>query len=79
MPIGELITWRQLAGDPRMSGALAECDAREWDALALAPKILPYLHIPFLGQLAPARWNVFFEGGDRAPEALFAALVAPDP
>ena len=36
MPIGELITWRQLAGDPRLSGALAECDAREWDALALA-------------------------------------------
>jgi len=30
MPIGELITWRQLAGDPRLSGALTECDAREW-------------------------------------------------
>jgi hypothetical protein len=38
MPIGELITWRQLAGDPRLSDALAECDGRGWDTLPLAAK-----------------------------------------
>jgi hypothetical protein len=40
LPIDELVTWRQLAGDPRLSGALAECDARGWDALPLAPRAL---------------------------------------
>jgi hypothetical protein len=40
MPIDELVTWRQLAGDPRLSGASAECDARGWDALPLAAEFL---------------------------------------
>jgi hypothetical protein len=65
MPIGELITWRQLAGDPRLSGALAECDAREWDALALAPKILP--------RLLPELW-----GSEKAAEH-WTAKNPPEP
>ena len=44
MPIGELITWRQLAGDPRLSDALAECDGRGWDALPLAAKEMSRLY-----------------------------------
>jgi hypothetical protein len=28
IPIDELVTWRQLTGDRRLSDALAECDAR---------------------------------------------------
>jgi hypothetical protein len=43
LPIDELVTWRQLAGDPRLSGALAECDARGWDALPLPPRALAAL------------------------------------
>ena len=34
----ELLTWKQLIGDRRLSDALAECDARGWDALPLAPR-----------------------------------------
>jgi hypothetical protein len=44
MPIGELITWRQLAGDPRLIDALAECDGRGWDALPLAAKEMSRLY-----------------------------------
>jgi hypothetical protein len=38
LPIDELITWRQLAGDPRVSGALAECDATS--GIAFRPNAL---------------------------------------
>jgi len=38
LPIDELVTWKQLTGDRRWSDALAECDARGWDALPLAAK-----------------------------------------
>jgi len=34
------VTWKQLIGDRRLSDALAECDARGWDALPLAAKKL---------------------------------------
>jgi hypothetical protein len=34
----ELVTWKQLTGDRRLSDALAECDERGWDALSLAAK-----------------------------------------
>jgi hypothetical protein len=40
LPIAELVTWKQLTGDRRWSDALAECDARGWDALPLASKEL---------------------------------------
>jgi hypothetical protein len=40
IPVDELVTWKQLAGDRRLSDALAECDARGWDALPLAPREL---------------------------------------
>ena len=59
MPIDELVTWRQLAGDPRLIGALAECDARGWDALPLAPRAL--------AQLLPKLW-----GSEKAAERWLA-------
>jgi hypothetical protein len=37
------VTWKQLTGDRRWSDALAECDARGWDALPLAAKELARL------------------------------------
>ena len=40
IPINELVTWKQLIGDRRLSDALAECDVRGWDALPLAAKKL---------------------------------------
>ena len=39
----ELVTWKQLIGDRRLSDALAECDAKGWDALPLAAKKLCWL------------------------------------
>jgi len=42
-PRNSLVTWKQLIGDRRLSGALAECDARGWDALPLAAKKLCWL------------------------------------
>jgi hypothetical protein len=40
-PVDELVTWKQLTGDRRLlSDALAECDARGWDALPLATREL---------------------------------------
>ena len=38
LPVDELVTWKQLAGDRRLSDALAKCDERGWDALPLAAK-----------------------------------------
>ena len=38
LPIDELVTWKQLIGDRRLSDALAECDVRGWAALPLAAK-----------------------------------------
>jgi hypothetical protein len=40
IPVDELVTWKQLTGDRRLSDALAECDAKGWDALPPAPKEL---------------------------------------
>jgi hypothetical protein len=40
LPIDELVTWKQLTGDRRLSDALGECDERGWDALPLAAKQL---------------------------------------
>jgi hypothetical protein len=36
--VDELLTWKQLIGDRRLSDALAECDEQGWDALPLAAK-----------------------------------------
>jgi hypothetical protein len=38
IPVDELVTWKQLTGDRRLSDALAECDEKGWDALPLAAK-----------------------------------------
>jgi len=38
LAVDELVTWKQLTGDRRLSDALADCDARGWDALPLAAK-----------------------------------------
>jgi len=55
--IDELVTWKQLTGDRRLSDALAECDEKEWGALPLAPKQLSRL-FPHLWdtQKAAERW-----------------------
>jgi hypothetical protein len=57
IPIDELVTWKQLAGDPRLSGALAECEARGWDALPLALRALAQ-RLPKLrgSEKAAERW-----------------------
>jgi hypothetical protein len=36
--VDELLTWKQLIGDRRLSDALAECDEQGWDGLPLAAK-----------------------------------------
>lgn len=58
LPIDEPVTWKQLTGDRRLSDALAEWDAKGWDALPLAPKELSRL-FPALRQTAKAaeRWT----------------------
>ena len=43
IPVDELVTWKQLIGDRRLSDSLAQCDERGWDALPLAPKELTRL------------------------------------
>ncbi len=57
MPVDELATWKQLTCDRRLSDALAECDARDWDALPLAQKELSRL-FPHLWETTKAaeRW-----------------------
>jgi hypothetical protein len=40
IPVDELVTWRELAGDGRLAEALAACEENGWDALPLAPKAL---------------------------------------
>ncbi len=57
IPIDELVTWRQLTGDRRLSDALAACDTRGWDALPLAQKELSRL-FPELWETTKAaeRW-----------------------
>ena len=37
MPVDELITWQQLAGDGRLVKALEACEENGWEALPLAP------------------------------------------
>jgi hypothetical protein len=48
LPVDELVTWKQLTGDRRLSDALAECDERGWHALPLAANELC--------RLFPALW-----------------------
>jgi hypothetical protein len=38
IPVDELVTWKQLTGDRRLSDAMVECDERGWDTLPLAAK-----------------------------------------
>jgi acyl carrier protein phosphodiesterase len=55
--VDELVTWKQLAGDHRLSDALAECDERGWDALPLAPRELSRLFPNLWGSgKAAERW-----------------------
>jgi hypothetical protein len=57
IPVDELVTWKQLAGDRRLSDALAECDARGWDALPLAAKEMCRLFPSLWGtERAAERW-----------------------
>jgi hypothetical protein len=46
LPVDELVTWRELAGDSRLANALAACEESGWDALPLGPNPLsPYVSI----------------------------------
>jgi len=49
IPVDELVTWRELAGDERLADALAECEERGWDALPLAARKLSDL-LPDFGK-----------------------------
>jgi hypothetical protein len=40
IPVDELVTWRELAGDGRLPKALEVCEEQGWDALPLAAKQL---------------------------------------
>ena len=37
IPVDELVTWRELVGDDRLTDAMAVCEENGWDALPLAP------------------------------------------
>jgi hypothetical protein len=37
IPVDELMTWRELAGDDRLEQTLALCEEKGWDTLPLAP------------------------------------------
>jgi hypothetical protein len=43
IPVDELVTWRELAGDGRLTDALAACEKQGWEALPLAAKELTRL------------------------------------
>jgi hypothetical protein len=43
LPVDELVTWRELAGDDRLEEAPALCEENGWDALPLAPEKLSEL------------------------------------
>jgi hypothetical protein len=58
LPVDELVTWKQLTGDRRLSNALTECDERGWDALPLAPRELSRLFPNLWGSgKAAERWR----------------------
>jgi hypothetical protein len=58
LPVDELVTWKQLIGDRRLSDALAECDAKGWNALPLAPRELNRLFSNLWPTLKAAkRWS----------------------
>jgi hypothetical protein len=55
--VDELVTWKQLTGDRRLSDAMAECDQRGWNALPLAAKELSRLFPDLWStQKAAERW-----------------------
>jgi hypothetical protein len=43
LPVDELVTWRELAGDGKLATALEACQEKGWDALPLAAKELTCL------------------------------------
>src|SRR6266851_1643571 len=57
IPVDELVTWRELAGDDRLTGAMALCEENGWDALPLAPTELTRLFPELWGtEKAAERW-----------------------
>jgi hypothetical protein len=57
IPVDELVTWRELAGDGRLEEALALCEENGWDALPLAPEKLSELFPELWGtEKAAERW-----------------------
>jgi hypothetical protein len=49
IPVDELVTWRELVGDNRLTDALAACEGNGWDALPLAPREM--------SRLCPELWS----------------------
>jgi hypothetical protein len=39
IPVDELVTWRELAGDDRLAEALALCEERAWMRFPSRPKL----------------------------------------
>jgi hypothetical protein len=37
IPVDELVTWRELVGDDRLTDAMAVCEENGWDALPFSP------------------------------------------
>jgi hypothetical protein len=57
VPVDELVTWKQLIEDDRLKAAIAQCDARGWDALPLTAKALNATFPELWGsQNAARRW-----------------------
>jgi hypothetical protein len=57
IPVDELVTWRELAGDDRLTDALAKCEEEGWDAFPLAPKELSRLFPEWWAtERAAGRW-----------------------
>ena len=57
IPVDELVTWRELAGDGRLLKALETCEEKGWEALPLAPEKLSELFPELWGTAKAAeRW-----------------------
>ena len=58
IPVDELVTWRELAGDGRLLKALETCEEKGWEALPLAAKELTRLFPELWGtEKAAENWT----------------------
>ena len=68
IPVDELVTWRQLAGDGRLTRALEACEENGWDALPLAAKEL--------SRLLPELWRTRKAAEDWARKNPLTSVVS---